>query len=81
VSNPARWWRLIPAGNADTPCSACGLLTAAVLQIRGARWAILGGIAAAALVAMMLGKIHFAGVIGLPHINTAAAFAWTCAPR
>jgi AGZA family xanthine/uracil permease-like MFS transporter len=29
---------------------------------------------AAALVALVLGKIHYAGIIGLPHVNAAAAF-------
>jgi AGZA family xanthine/uracil permease-like MFS transporter len=60
--------------NADTAVFSVGLLVAVVLQIRGVRWAILGGIMAAALVALTLGKIHYLGVIGLPHINAAAAF-------
>jgi AGZA family xanthine/uracil permease-like MFS transporter len=60
--------------NADTAVFGVGLLVAVVLQIRRVRWAILGGIMAAALVALGLGKIHYAGVIGLPRVNAPAAF-------
>ena len=52
------------------------LLTAAVLHIRGVRGAILAGILTAAIVAAIAGKIHYAGVIGFPHIETATAFAF-----
>lgn len=58
---------------------AAGLVTAAVLHIRGVRGAILMGIAAAAAVAAILGKIHYAGVFGLPRINTHAAFQFDLA--
>ena len=60
--------------SADVAVFAVGLLTAAALHIRGVRGAILIGIFAAAAVAASLGKIHYAGVFGLPHINTPAAF-------
>ena len=60
--------------SADVAVFAVGLLTAAALHIRGVRGAILIGILAAAAVAASLGKIHYAGVFGLPHINTPAAF-------
>ena len=58
----------------DPAVFAAGLLTAAVLHIRGIRGAILAGILAAAAVAAGLGKIHYTGVFGLPQIHTAAAF-------
>ncbi len=60
--------------SADTIVFGAGLLTAAVLQIRGVRGAILAGIFTAAVVALALGKIHFAGLVGLPHIGSATAF-------
>ncbi len=60
--------------SADVAVFAAGLLTAAVLQIRGIRGAILGGIVASAAVALAFGKIRYAGVVGLPHIESSAAF-------
>jgi len=60
--------------SADVAVFGVGLLTAATLQIRGTRGAMLIGILAAAAVAAALGKIHYAGLVGLPHINTPAAF-------
>jgi AGZA family xanthine/uracil permease-like MFS transporter len=60
--------------SADVAVFGVGLLAAAVLQIRGVRGAILGGIAVSAALALALGKIHYAGVVGLPHINSSALF-------
>jgi AGZA family xanthine/uracil permease-like MFS transporter len=60
--------------SADVAVFGAGLVTASVLQIRGVRGAILAGIAASAALALVLGKIHFAGIFGLPEVNTAAIF-------
>ena len=60
--------------SADVAVFAAGLMTAAVLHIRGVRGAMLIGIAVAAIAAALLGKIHYAGLFGLPHISTPAAF-------
>jgi AGZA family xanthine/uracil permease-like MFS transporter len=60
--------------SADVAVFAAGLLTAATLHIRRIRGAILAGILVAAVVAAALGRIHYAGLFGLPHINRAAAF-------
>jgi adenine/guanine/hypoxanthine permease len=65
--------------SADVAVFGVGLLTAAVLHIRGVRGAILLGIAAAAIAAATLDKIHYAGVFGLPRINTGAAFRFDLA--
>ena len=60
--------------SADVAVFGVGLLVAAALHIRGTRGAILLGIFAAAAVAAALGRIQYAGVFGLPQIDTAAAF-------
>jgi AGZA family xanthine/uracil permease-like MFS transporter len=60
--------------SADVGVFSAGLLVAAALHIRGVRGAILVGIAAAAVVAAVLGKIRYAGIFGLPEIHTPAAF-------
>src|ERR671912_183660 len=65
--------------SADVAVFAVGLMIAAVLHIRGVRGAILIGIVAAAVVAAALGKIHYAGVFGLPRIHTPAAFRFDMA--
>jgi AGZA family xanthine/uracil permease-like MFS transporter len=65
--------------SADVAVFAVGLVTAAVLHIRGVRGAIIIGIVAAAGVAAMLGKIHYAGVFGLPNVVTPAAFRFDLA--
>src|SRR5918993_3679159 len=65
--------------SADVAVFAVGLMIAAVLHIRGVRGAILIGIVAAAVVAAALGKIHYAGVFGLPRIHTPAAFRFDLA--
>jgi adenine/guanine/hypoxanthine permease len=59
--------------SADVAVFALGLLVSAVLLVRKARGALLWGILAAAALAWTLGKIHFAGVVGLPHV---AQRAW-----
>ena len=65
--------------SADVAVFTAGLITSAVLHIRGVRGAILMGIAAAAIVAALAGKIHYAGVFGLPQIATPAAFQFDLA--
>jgi adenine/guanine/hypoxanthine permease len=65
--------------SADVAVFTVGLITAAVLHIRGVRGAILIGIVAAAVAAGMLAKIHYTGVFGLPQINTHAAFRFDLA--
>jgi AGZA family xanthine/uracil permease-like MFS transporter len=60
--------------SADVGVFAIGLIAAATLHIRRIRGAILVGILVAAVAAAVLGKIHYAGVFGLPQISTAAAF-------
>jgi len=51
-----------------------GLLTAAGLQARRVRGAILWGMLVAAVTAFAFGKIHYEGLIGLPHVGQAALF-------
>jgi AGZA family xanthine/uracil permease-like MFS transporter len=65
--------------SADVAVFGVGLLTAVTLQIRGTRGAMLIGILAAAATAAALGKIHYAGLVGLPHITTPAAFRFDLA--
>jgi adenine/guanine/hypoxanthine permease len=60
--------------SAEVAVFGAGLLTAATLQIRRIRGAILGGIGVSTLLALLLGKIHYAGVVGLPHVATSAWF-------
>jgi AGZA family xanthine/uracil permease-like MFS transporter len=60
--------------SADAAVFGVGLITAATLHIRRVRGAILIGIVVAAAAAAVLGQIRYAGVFGLPHIGTAAAF-------
>ncbi len=80
VAHPGTLVTLTPdVVSADVAVFAVGLVTAAVLHIRGVRGAILIGIGAAAVVAATLGKIHYAGVFGLPQINTGAAFRFDLA--
>ncbi len=65
--------------SADAAVFGVGLLIAAALHIRGTRGAILMGIFGAAAVAAALGRIHYAGVFGLPQITTPAAFRFDLA--
>lgn len=75
VGNPGTLVAINPKlASADVAVFGVGLLAAAVLQIRGQRGAILGGIAASAALALILGKIHYAGIFGLPHITNPTAF-------
>jgi AGZA family xanthine/uracil permease-like MFS transporter len=61
--------------SADVAVFGLGLLVASVLLVRGVRGALLWGIIAAAVLAAALGKIHFAGVLGFPHVARNAIFA------
>ncbi|MEO5742639.1 MAG: NCS2 family permease [Vicinamibacterales bacterium] len=80
VAHPGTLVTLNPnLASPDVVVFAAGLLTAAVLHIRGVRGAILIGIVAAGVVAATLGKITYAGVFGLPHINTPVAFQFDLA--
>lgn len=49
-----------------------GLLTAAALQARGKRGAVLAGILAAAALALALGRTRITGLFGLPEIHRSA---------
>ena len=59
---------------ADLAVFAAGLLVAAVLTARGVRGSLLWGILAGAAVALAVGTIHPAGVLGLPAVHEPAAF-------
>jgi AGZA family xanthine/uracil permease-like MFS transporter len=75
VAHPGTLVALNPRlASPDVAVFTIGLITAAVLQVRRIRGAILAGILTAAVTAAAAGKIHYAGVLGLPRINTAAAF-------
>ena len=65
--------------SADVGVFTVGLIAAAVCHIRGVRGAILIGIASATVFAAGLGKIQYAGVFGMPQINTPAAFRFDLA--
>jgi AGZA family xanthine/uracil permease-like MFS transporter len=60
--------------SADVIVFAFGLMVAAGLLVRKVRGSILWGIAAAAILALILGKVHYDGIFGLPEITTPAAF-------
>ncbi len=62
------------AAPADILVFALGLLTASVLLVRRARGALLAGIVVSAATALVLGKIRFTGLVGLPQIAEAAFF-------
>ncbi len=74
--------------SADAGVFAFGLIVAAGLLVRKTRGSILWGIFAAAVLALLLGKIHFQGVFGLPDISESAffkmdlasAFSLACVP-
>jgi AGZA family xanthine/uracil permease-like MFS transporter len=65
--------------SADVAVFSLGLIAAVVLQIRGVRGAMLIGIVVSAATSVALGKIHYAGVFGLPEIHTPAAFRFDLA--
>jgi AGZA family xanthine/uracil permease-like MFS transporter len=62
-------------GTADVAVFAFGLLCAAALLARRVRGALLWSILGSALLALALGKIHFAGIVGLPEVHGRAVFA------
>jgi AGZA family xanthine/uracil permease-like MFS transporter len=64
----------LQAGPADLAVFAAGLLTATVLSARSVRGSLLWGILAGTLVALGTGRIHAAGLFGLPIVNQPAAF-------
>jgi adenine/guanine/hypoxanthine permease len=59
----------------DVAVFAAGLLTAAVLLVRGVRGALLWGILVSSLAALAFGRIGFTGVVGLPEVHSRAALA------
>jgi len=61
--------------SADAAVFTLGLVTAGVLLVRRARGALLWGILASAGLALLLGKVQFGGVLGLPVVHQRAAFA------
>ena len=60
--------------SADAAVFTLGLVTAGVLLVRRARGALLWGILASAGLALLLGKVQFGGVLGLPVVHQRAAF-------
>ena len=61
-------------GSADVAVFSAGLVAAGVLLTRKVRGALLWGMLGSALLALALGKIHYAGIVGLPEIHGRAAF-------
>ena len=61
--------------SADVGVFAVGLVVAAVLSARRVRGALVWGIIASVCLAVAFGKVHVAGVFGLPDIGRQAAFA------
>lgn len=60
--------------SADVAVFVFGLIVASVLQCRRVRGSILWGILAAAILALILGKVEFGGIFGLPEIKNQIAF-------
>jgi adenine/guanine/hypoxanthine permease len=60
--------------SADGAVFILGLVTAGALLVRRARGALVWGILASAGLALLLGKVQFGGVIGLPVVHQRAAF-------
>jgi AGZA family xanthine/uracil permease-like MFS transporter len=60
--------------SADAAVFMLGLVTAGVLLVRRARGALLWGILASTGLALLLGKVQFGGVLGLPVVHQRAAF-------
>lgn len=60
--------------SADVAVFVFGLIVASVLQCRCVRGSILWGILAAAILALILGKVEFGGIFGLPEIKNQIAF-------
>jgi adenine/guanine/hypoxanthine permease len=59
----------------DVAVFAIGLVTAAVLLVRGVRGSLLWGILAASAAALAFGRISYAGVFGFPEVHGRAAFS------
>ena len=75
VASPATFVTLNPhLLSADVGVFLAGVLVAAGLQARRVRGAILWGMAVAAVAAAALGKIQYAGLVGLPHAQHLALF-------
>lgn len=73
VSKPGTWLGLTTRiWNADVAVFSLGLLVAAVLTIRRVRGALLWGIVASALLALLLGKVRYGGIVGLPVVGESA---------
>lgn len=60
--------------NADVSVFSFGFIIAGVLLVRKVRGSILWGILAATVLALLLGKVHLTGIVGLPDISEASAF-------
>jgi AGZA family xanthine/uracil permease-like MFS transporter len=60
--------------SAEIAVFAVGLVTASVLLARKVRGALLWGMLASALLALALGRIEYAGLVGFPEIHGRAAF-------
>ena len=60
--------------SADVAVFVFGLIVASVLQCRRVRGSILWGILAAAILALILGKVEFGGIFGFPEIKNHIAF-------
>ncbi len=75
VASPSTFVTLNPhLLSADVAVFFAGLLVAAGLHARRVRGAILWGMAVATVAAAAFGKIHYAGLIGLPHAQHLAVF-------
>lgn len=61
-------------GSADIAVFALGLVAASVLLARRVRGALLWGMLGSALLALALGRIHYAGIVGFPEVHGRAAF-------
>jgi AGZA family xanthine/uracil permease-like MFS transporter len=61
--------------SSDIAVFGVGLLAASVLLARRVRGALLWGILISALLALALGKIQYAGIVGFPVLHGRAAFA------
>jgi AGZA family xanthine/uracil permease-like MFS transporter len=75
VASPGTFVTLNPhLLSADMAVFFAGLLVAAALQVRRVRGAILWGMLTAAVMAFALGKVQYAGLVGLPRIQQMAIF-------
>jgi AGZA family xanthine/uracil permease-like MFS transporter len=61
--------------SADVGVFAFGLAVSAVLLVRRVRGALVWGILGGTALAWVLGKVHFDGLFGFPHIGQGAIFA------